>query len=159
MICKNCGKEIFDNAAICPGCGCPTDNYASVANGAYNPNNYAPVANGAYYPNSGMMTTSPIVVRYLHEARTIYTLSLLSLIFFFLFLIGYIVFALIAKSKVNELPIVKESDLKTEQDVLDYQLAQSKLKTAKTLRRVGLGILIAVIALVIIAFLSSLAIV
>ncbi len=26
MFCKTCGKEINDNAVICPNCGCATDN-------------------------------------------------------------------------------------------------------------------------------------
>lgn len=26
MFCTNCGKEIDDNAVVCPGCGVPTDN-------------------------------------------------------------------------------------------------------------------------------------
>ena len=25
--CENCGKEILDNAIICPSCGCPTQKY------------------------------------------------------------------------------------------------------------------------------------
>ena len=27
MFCKNCGKEVSDNAVICPNCGVATDNY------------------------------------------------------------------------------------------------------------------------------------
>ena len=27
MFCKNCGKEINDNAVICPKCGVPTNNF------------------------------------------------------------------------------------------------------------------------------------
>ena len=27
MFCTHCGKEIAENAVICPGCGCPTDNF------------------------------------------------------------------------------------------------------------------------------------
>lgn len=27
MYCKKCGKEINDNAVICPSCGCATDKY------------------------------------------------------------------------------------------------------------------------------------
>lgn len=27
MYCKKCGKEIDDNAVICPSCGCATDKY------------------------------------------------------------------------------------------------------------------------------------
>ena len=29
MFCKNCGKEIDDNAAVCPNCGVPTPNMAA----------------------------------------------------------------------------------------------------------------------------------
>lgn len=27
MFCEKCGKELFDEAVICPNCGCPTSNY------------------------------------------------------------------------------------------------------------------------------------
>lgn len=27
MYCRFCGKELLDQAIICPGCGAPTDNY------------------------------------------------------------------------------------------------------------------------------------
>ena len=27
MYCKKCGKEIDDEAVVCPNCGCATDNY------------------------------------------------------------------------------------------------------------------------------------
>ncbi len=27
MFCSKCGKEISENAVVCPGCGCPTDNF------------------------------------------------------------------------------------------------------------------------------------
>ena len=27
MFCSKCGKEIFDEAVICPSCGCVTGNY------------------------------------------------------------------------------------------------------------------------------------
>ena len=30
MFCKKCGKEIFDEAVICPQCGCATENSAPV---------------------------------------------------------------------------------------------------------------------------------
>ncbi len=32
MFCKHCGKEINDNAVICPGCGIATDNYYKTSN-------------------------------------------------------------------------------------------------------------------------------
>ncbi|MDE7168051.1 MAG: zinc-ribbon domain-containing protein [Clostridia bacterium] len=31
MYCKNCGKEVNENAVICPNCGVPTDNYTKSA--------------------------------------------------------------------------------------------------------------------------------
>lgn len=31
MFCKNCGKEIDDNAVICPDCGVPTDKFKTEA--------------------------------------------------------------------------------------------------------------------------------
>ena len=32
MYCKNCGKEVNDNAVICPNCGVGTDNYNKSVN-------------------------------------------------------------------------------------------------------------------------------
>lgn len=32
MFCTNCGKEINEQAVICPNCGVPTANYKKVAN-------------------------------------------------------------------------------------------------------------------------------
>ncbi len=33
MFCKKCGREIHDEAVICPNCGCSTGNSASEFNG------------------------------------------------------------------------------------------------------------------------------
>ncbi len=138
MICKTCGKEIYDQAVICPGCGCPTGNYPVAST----------PANSTYDPQTGVVPSSPIVVRYLKEARLIHTLSILSFVFLFITVIGCPILALIAGKRAKELPLVKESDLKNEQDLFDYQLAQKKLKTAKTLRRMGIGIIIAAIVVI-----------
>lgn len=32
MFCSKCGKEIMDEAVVCPNCGCVTNNYAPKAN-------------------------------------------------------------------------------------------------------------------------------
>ena len=29
MFCKKCGKELFDEAVVCPNCGCATNNYSA----------------------------------------------------------------------------------------------------------------------------------
>lgn len=29
MFCRKCGKELFDEAVVCPNCGCTTNNYAT----------------------------------------------------------------------------------------------------------------------------------
>lgn len=31
MFCSKCGKEIFDEAVVCPNCGCQTSNYKTQA--------------------------------------------------------------------------------------------------------------------------------
>lgn len=31
MFCKNCGKEVSEQAVVCPACGVPTDNYTTNA--------------------------------------------------------------------------------------------------------------------------------
>lgn len=42
MFCKNCGKELCENAVICPGCGVVTDNMAKVVQ----PKTEQPESNG-----------------------------------------------------------------------------------------------------------------
>ena len=144
MICKTCGKEIYDQAVICPGCGCPTGNYPVAST----------PANSTYDPQTGVVPSSPIVVRYLKEARLIHTLSILSFVFLFITVIGYPILALIARKRAKELPLVKESDLKNEQDIFDYRLAQKKLKNAKTMRRVAFWIFMSaiIVAILILAY-------
>ncbi len=142
MICKTCGKEIYDQAVICPGCGCPTGNELPTP---ANPNDN---------PQTGLVPSSPIVVRYLKETRLIHTLSILSFVFLFITVIGYPILALIARKRAKELPLVKESDLKNEQDIFDYRLAQKKLKNAKTMRRVAFWIFMSaiIVAILILAY-------
>ena len=41
MFCKNCGKEVNDNAVICPNCGVATDNYNKSAAPVEQKNNMA----------------------------------------------------------------------------------------------------------------------
>ena len=133
MICKTCGKEIYDQAVICPGCGCPTGNDLPTP---ANPNDN---------PQTGLVPSSPIVVRYLREARLVWTLSLLSLILF-LTVLGYPILALIARKRNKELPHLEESQLKNKQDILDYRLAQKKCRSAKAMRIVGLILFLVSIA-------------
>lgn len=33
MYCEHCGKELADEAIVCPNCGCATDNYAAKKTG------------------------------------------------------------------------------------------------------------------------------
>lgn len=40
MYCKNCGKEISDNAAICIHCGCPVSNNTCIINGSSSRKNW-----------------------------------------------------------------------------------------------------------------------
>ena len=135
MICKTCGKELYDQAVICPGCGCPTGNYP--ANPAATNTVNTPAETPVYDPQNSLVPSSPIVVRYLREARLVWLLSLLSLLLTPTIL-AYPILALIAIKRNKELPHLEESQLKNEQDIFDYRLAQKKRKSALTLRIVGL---------------------
>lgn len=44
MYCTKCGKELLDEAVICPECGCPTSNYNNATNSDYNSENHMPDA-------------------------------------------------------------------------------------------------------------------
>ena len=61
--CSRCGKQLMDEAVICPGCGCPTADYAQTPTSA-----------------STYSSDYPIVKEYAEKAKTVKTLGIISLI-------------------------------------------------------------------------------
>lgn len=61
--CSKCGKELMDEAVVCPGCGCPT--------GGYSQNHSNPSSYSSDYP---------IVKEFASKARTVKNLGIVALI-------------------------------------------------------------------------------
>ena len=61
--CSKCGKQLMDESVICPGCGCPTADYAQ------------PQTSASTYSSD-----YPIVKEYAEKAKTVKTLGIIALI-------------------------------------------------------------------------------
>lgn len=120
MFCNKCGKEIEDQAVICPGCGCPTKNYNKPASDSKSVSTgYSSMAN----------SSAAQVARFSAEVKSIWILALLSLIFS----LGIgIIFFIIAAIKNKNLPAIT-SDLTDSRDIAEYESAKLKLKSARTM--------------------------
>lgn len=125
MFCSKCGKEIEDQAIICPGCGCPTENYnksvAVTEQTTSSPDNKNNIASAA------------TVARFSAEVKSIWVLSLIGL----LLCLGIgIIFSLIALSKIKKLPAI-DSEITDPRVMSDYEIAKRKLKSASTMASIG----------------------
>lgn len=67
MFCSKCGKEIMDEAVICPSCGCPTNNFSAQSPAQPTVNIYS--------------SDYPIIKEFAEKAKTIKTLGILATIF------------------------------------------------------------------------------
>lgn len=123
--CSSCGKEIMDQAVICPHCGCATAKFASQAPG-----------NTAEYP---------AIRAYADSAKTVKVLGIVSAVL--MFGIG-VIFAIIAAVKIYQ---IGEPTFATQnpQELALIEKAKGDLKLGRILSALaflGLGLAIAVIA-------------
>lgn len=107
--CQKCGKELFDEAVFCPGCGCPT-----VSNQPTNP----------IYSND-----YPKIREFSEKVKSIYTISLVGTI---LCLGIGIIFAIIAWVKLKALSIPPISSINPN-EIAEFDAAKRKLRTCLTL--------------------------
>ncbi|MBO4895013.1 MAG: zinc ribbon domain-containing protein [Clostridia bacterium] len=135
MFCQKCGKEIDDSALICPGCGCATPNY----------NGNALTGNSGATETSDPYNSSTVkIAGYLNEAKSIWTLALLSLLL--CCGIGFI-FGLIALYKIKHLPKLDIS-LQDPHEIADYELASTKIQKARGMIALGAGLCLLVAMIV-----------
>lgn len=68
MFCKNCGKEVADQAVVCPACGVPTDNYTNNATDTQQPNIIINNSNTNTNTNTNINGAGG---RYAHKSKTV----------------------------------------------------------------------------------------
>ncbi|MBQ8324456.1 MAG: hypothetical protein IJY89_01360 [Clostridia bacterium] len=127
--CSKCGKELFDEAVICVGCGCPVKSAAT--------------KNETDPEHSKLMA-------FVAEAKSIYILGIISLV---LCLGIGIIFQIINLAKLKKYSYGKatkklcypEFNLTSPYDVATYEDAKRKITIASTMTRIGFGISIALI--------------
>ena len=126
MFCSKCGKEILDEAVVCPSCGCPTSNYTQNTNDCSN--DYIAIQEFA------------------RKAKNIRTLGILSAIF--CFGIG-IIFSIIiwVQSKTIVVPEINTTNPK---ELVEFENAKRHLKIGSTLSTMpimalGISLMIAAI--------------
>ena len=120
MFCSKCGKQILDEAVICPHCGCATNNNQNTTNNTSN-------GHSADYPQ---------LKSFIEQVKTPYILSIVSIVL--CLGIGFI-FAIVCKIQCNNIQ-VPSLNLNTPADIAEFESAERKLSTAKKLSAVSLGI-------------------
>lgn len=114
MFCSKCGKEIMDEAVICPNCGCATGNYKSNGNDCSKDYN--------------------VIQDFLRKATTISTLGIFAAILCFgIGIIFTIIIHIQAKNIV--VPEISTTNLK---ELADFELAKRRLKLGKILAAIPL---------------------
>ena len=126
MFCSKCGKEIMNEAVICPSCGCPTNNFTQNTNDCSN--DYIAIQEFA------------------RKAKNIRTLGILAAIF--CFGIG-IIFSIIiwVQSKTIVAPEISTTNPK---ELVEFEIAKRYLKIGdilSTIPIIALGICLCVFAI------------
>ena len=109
MFCTKCGKEIMDEAVICPNCGCATGNFAPKTN---------------YYSEDYIA-----IKEFLSKANTIKTLGILAAV---LCLGIGIIFSIIIwiQSSNIAVPVITTTNPK---EIADFELAKRRIDLGKRL--------------------------
>jgi len=110
MFCSKCGKEIADEAMICPGCGCATSNYQPQAKES----------------NNNPYSQDYLAIKEFEDkVKSVYNLSIVSLV---LFLGIGIIFSIVAWSKIKKIKI-PEVTTTNPNELAMLQAAKRKLRT------------------------------
>ena len=124
MFCSKCGKEIMDEAVICPNCGCATANYA---------------------PKTNDYSDDYIAIQeFLSKANTIKTLGIFAAVLSFG--IG-IIFSIIIWIQASNI-VAPEISTTNPKDIADFELAKQRIQLGNTLSAlplIGIGIVMLLI--------------
>ncbi len=114
MFCSKCGKEIMDEAVVCPNCGCATQNYTAQL-------------------HSNSTDTAPakeylVIKQFVEQAKTIQTLGIIAAVL--MFGIG-IIFSIIIWVKTNAITVPEATTDANE--IAELETAKKRLKTGNSL--------------------------
>lgn len=124
MFCSKCGKEIADEAVICPQCGCATANY------------HSPAANKNANP---VYSQDYIALKEFEDkVKSIYTIGVISLV---LCLGIGLIFSFVAWAKAKSV-IVPKITTQNPNELATFESAKRKLKTALSFANAPLYVLI-----------------
>ena len=130
--CSKCGKELMDEAVVCPSCGCPEDSYIAKS---YSEDYYA-------------------IRTYAEQARSLRTLGIFAAIFSYFFTLIGIILAIIGWIKAK---MLVEPEVKTQNpnEIAEFECAKKMRKTASILLMipvivVGVAMLLALVVLLLI---------
>ena len=121
MFCSKCGKEIADEALICPSCGCATANYQ------------APPRSVTSYSNDYIA-----IKEFDDKVKSIYTIGVISLV---LCLGIGLIFSLVAWAKAKSV-IVPKITTQNPNELATFESTKRKLKTALNFANAPLYVLI-----------------
>ena len=132
MFCSKCGKEILDEAVICPNCGCATKNLNSRTDHSGHSENYHKL------------------VEYKNNAKSVFVLGILSLVLSMG--IGFI-FMIINYVKILSMKKITEADInpQTNAEVAEFKEAEKKFKTGSALTAIGMGIFFVLLFIIIVS--------
>ncbi len=130
MYCFKCGKEIMDEAVICPNCGCPTSNFQN------SNSNSTVVGNSSEYP---------IIKKFKEDVNSLYTISIIALV---LSLGIGIIFYIIAVVKNKKL-FVPDITTTVPSEIAEFEATNRKLQKARNIAGIAGAISIFLIVMTI----------
>ena len=110
--CETCGKEMNDNAVVCPACGCPTSKY-------YQGQPKSPLQHSAYYPE---------LCERARNINTYFIVSLISLIKCMGIGLIFSIVAYILGRNIQPFPYADKLTIPEEID--QFNNSEKKIKTA-----------------------------
>ena len=139
MFCSKCGKEIMDEAVICPNCGCATNNYNQSSSTSIN----------SVYSND-----YPIIRKFAEQAQTIKNLGIVAAV---LFLGIGIIFSIIIWIKSRDIKI-PEITTTNPNEIAEFEEAKRKLNLGNRLAGLpllGLGIALFICVVIVPFFINN----
>ena len=132
MFCSKCGKEIADEAVICPQCGCATANY-----------HQPPVTHNAEPQNNSIYSQDYIALKEFEEnVNSLYASSIVALV---LFMGIGVIFSILTWLKAKNL-VIPEITTTNPNEIAMFESLKRKVKKALLFANAPLYVLLIVLA-------------